>query len=148
MSRQLPEVTVCLPPRWRRRSDPDRGVLLHARAPAPPPSGVHPEVVLRVEPVAAPLVAWRAEALTELANRLYDFELDDVEDYELEGRPVAYRRFAHRIAVADLVSEQWAWQVGGTGLVLTCTVAREDYAAWCDVFESIAATLDPGLDAA
>lgn len=113
-----------------------------------PPSGVHPEVVLTVEPVGAPLDVWRADALAELAQVLDDFELDDAEDYELEGRPVAYRRFAHRHVLADLVSEQWAWLLDRTGLVLSCTVAREDYAAWCEVFEAVAATVEPRWEAA
>ena len=121
---------------------------MHARAPSLPPSGVHPEVVLRIEPVTESLVDWRRDALAELATVLEDFELDDSDHYELDGRPVAYRRFAHRCLLADLVSEQWAWLVDRTGLVLTCTVARDDYADWCEVFESIAATVDPAWEAA
>jgi hypothetical protein len=56
---------------------------------------------------------------------------------------VAYRRFAHRVGLAALVSDQWAWLTDGVGVTLTCTVAREDYADYCDVFEAVAETVDP-----
>ena len=134
---------IALPARWRRTSDPDRGVLVAARQAKAPPSGVSPELVLCVRPVDADLSGWRARALAELAARLDRFELEDEDDFELEGRPVAYRRFAHRVGLADLVSDQWAWLVGGHGVTLTGTVAREDYADYCDVFEVVAETVDP-----
>jgi hypothetical protein len=93
--------------------------------------------------VSADLVTWRAAALAELGRRLDDFEVEDADDYERGGRPVAYRRFAHRVAATDLVSEQWAWLVDGRGITLTGTVARVDYPAYCDLFEAVAETVDP-----
>jgi len=42
-----------------------------------------------------------------------------------------------------VVSDQWAWLVDGVGVTLTCTVAREDYADYYDVFEAVAETVDP-----
>lgn len=144
---------ICLPPRWRRTSDPSRGVVVAARSPEVPGSGVRPELVLRCVPVSDDprsdgpvcddLGAWRDGALAELASRLDDFELEDEDRYELGGHEVAYRRFAHRTALDDLVCDQWAWLVDGRGLTLTCTVAREDYADYCDLFEAIAETFDP-----
>lgn len=141
---RLHDLTIALPPRWRRRSDPDHGVLVHARAAVVPDSGTAPELVLRCTPVDDDLLAWRADALTGLGAQLAGFELEDQDAFDLEGRPVTYARFAHRLGTAELVSEQWSWVVGGTGLTLTGTVAREDYADYCDVFEAVAATLEPG----
>ncbi|WP_121254499.1 hypothetical protein [Nocardioides ferulae] len=140
------DVGITLPRSWRRRSDPDHGVLISARTAAVPPSGVRPELVLRCTPVDAPLRAWRDVALGELAARLPDFELEDADEYDLHGHPVLYHRFAHRGPTADLVSEQWSWVVGTgrgrAGVTLTGTSTREDYPDWCEVFESVAATVD------
>lgn len=136
---------ICLPPRWRRTSDPSGGVVVAARAPEVPGSGVRPELVLRCVPVSGDLGAWRDGAVSALATRLDDFELEDEDRYELGGHEVDYRRFAHRAALDDLLCDQWAWLVDGQGLTLTCTVAREDYADYCDVFEAIAETFDPAL---
>jgi hypothetical protein len=136
------EVRVDLPVRWHRRDDPGHGVLVAARPRLVPASGYCPEVVVRCAAVSEGLASWRAEALDALAAQLPDFALEDEDDYELGDQPVAYRRFAHRVGSADLLSEQWAWQVDGLGVTLTCSVAREDYPTFCDVFEEIAATLE------
>ena len=136
---------ICLPPRWRRTSDPSRGVVVAARAPEVPGSGVRPELVLRCVPVSDGLGAWRDGAVAELAERLDAFELEDEDRYDLGGHEVAYLRFAHRAVLHDLVCDQWAWLVDGQGVSLTCTVAREDYPVYCDVFEAIAETFDPAF---
>ena len=145
---RLLDLTIALPPRWRRRSDPDHGVLVHARAAVVPDSGTAPELVLRCAAVDDDLLTWRAEALVELADQLVGFDVEDEDAFELEGRPVAYTRFGHRLGLAELMSEQWSWLLGGTGITLTGTVAREDYADYCDVFEAVAATFEPGSRAA
>lgn len=142
------DLGIVIPPRWRRRSDPDHGVLVSARAPLVPPSGVSPELVLACTRVDLELGAWRDEAMRELAHRLDDFDVEDEDAFDLLGHDVAYRRFAHRRGAADIVSEQWAWLVGTLGLTLTCSVAREDYWDWCEVFETIAETVDLGSLAA
>jgi hypothetical protein len=141
------DLGITLPAGWARRSDPDRGVLLAARSPSPTASGVRPEVTLRCVPVAEDLATWRDLALAELGDRLVDFEVEDADDYTLDGRPVAYRRFAHRVALVDVVCEQWSWAVDGLGVTLTGSVAREDYPAYCEVFEQIAETVDLGASA-
>jgi hypothetical protein len=145
---RLRDLTIALPARWRRRTDPDHGVLVHARAAVVPPSGTAPELVLRCAPVDDDLPAWRSDALQDLAGQLVDFDVEDEDAFELEGRPVVYARFGHRFGSGDLVSEQWSWLIGGTGITLTGTVAREDYADYCDVFEAVAATFEPGSRAA
>lgn len=142
------DVGIALPATWRRRADPDRGVLVTARAAVVPTSGVRPELTLRCTPVAEGLRSWRAGAMAELAERLVDFELEDEDDFDLDGHDVAYRRFAHRYGRADLMCDQWAWLVEGIGITLTCSVAREDYADYCDVFEAIAETVELGSLAA
>lgn len=144
----IADLTIALPPRWRRRDDPDHGVLVHARAPVVPPSGTAPELVLRCTAVDDDLTSWRAAALDELAAQLPAMEVEDEDVFDLEGRETVYVRFAHRLGLADLVSEQWAWCVGRLGFTLTGTVAREDYADYCDVFEAVAATFEPGSRAA
>jgi hypothetical protein len=141
---RLLDLTIALPPRWRRRSDPEHGVLVHARAGGVPAGGAAPELVLRCAPVDDDLAAWRRAAHAELAQRLVGFDLEDEDAFELAGRPVVYARFGHRLGLAELVSEQWSWLIGRTGITLTGTVAREEYADYCDVFEAVAATFEPG----
>jgi hypothetical protein len=139
---------IILPPRWRCTCDPARGVVVVARQASVPPSGVPPELVLCRTAVDGSLASWRARALVGLAERLDAFDLEDEDDVELDGREAAYRRFGHRDGFADLVSDQWAWLVDGLGVTLTCTVAREDYADYCEVFEAVAETVDPARVAA
>lgn len=136
------DLGIAVPPTWRRRSDPARGVLMTARAANLPESGVRPEATLTCAPVDLDLESWRDEAMAELAERLHDFALEDDDTYDLDGHDVAYRRFAHRVGGADLLCDQWAWVVGGLGITLTCSVAREDYGDYYEVFEAIAATVD------
>lgn len=138
------DLGIAVPQGWRRRSDPARGVLVAARATALPASGVRPELTLTATPVDLDLEAWREAAMAELAGRLDDFALEDDDTYDLDGYDVAYRRFAHRVGGADLLCDQWAWVVGGVGITLTCSVAREDYGDYFEVFETIAETVDLG----
>lgn len=148
----IADLGIALPRNWRRTSDPDRGVLVSAKAPTVPASGFRPELTLRCSPAGGPLAAWRAHDLEDLAGRLRDFAVEDEDDFDLMGHDVAYRRFAHRQADVDVLCDQWAWLVdrppATLGVTLTCSVAREDYWDWCDVFESIAETVDPGPGAA
>ncbi|MCD4524202.1 hypothetical protein [Nocardioides sp. cx-173] len=136
------DLGIALPPSWRQRADPDHGVLVTARASSLPASGVRPELTLACVPVDRPLEEWRAEAMRDLEARLEDFDLEDDDEFDLFGHAVAYRRFAHRLGTADLLCDQWAWRVGSVGVTLTCSVAREDYWDYCDVFEAIAETVD------
>lgn len=135
---------IAVPPTWRRRCDPDHGVLVAARATRLPASGVSPDLVLRCSRVDdnEDLTAWRERAMGELADLLVDFALEDDDQFDLLGHDVAYRRFAHRVGTADVLCDQWAWLAEGVGLTLTCSVAREDYPDYCDVFEAIAETVD------
>ena len=134
---------IILPPRWRCTCDPARGVVVVARQASVPPSGVPPELVLCCTRVEGTLASWRSQAIEALAARLDAFELEDADELELDGREAAYHRFAHRVGLGDLVCDQWAWLVDGVGVTLTGTVAREDYADYCDVFEAVAETVDP-----
>jgi hypothetical protein len=141
-------IGICLPATWRRRTSPAHGVVVSARSTVLPPSGVHPELTLRCAAVDADLVRWRHEALRDLSRRLVDFDVEDDDVFELLGRDVAYHRFAHRLGAADVLSDQWAWLVDGLGITLTCSVARQDYPDYCDVFEAIAETVSIGPRAA
>ena len=139
------DITLCLPATWRRRAALAHGVVVSARSAVLPASGVPPELTVRCAAVDTDLRAWRATAIRELARRLVDFEVEDEDEFELLGEDVVYHRFAHRLGLADVLSDQWAWLSGGLGVTLTCSVARVDYPAYCDVFEAIAETvrLDP-----
>jgi hypothetical protein len=136
------DLGIALPPTWRRRSDPDHGVLVAARATVLPASGVCPELTLTCAAVDVPLARWREQAVRELATRLDDFELEDEDVFDLFGHDVDYRRFAYRLGAADLLCDQWAWRAGPMGVTLTGTVARIDYWDYCDVFETVAETVD------
>lgn len=134
-------VSVALPRRWATRADPEHGIVVAARATAVPPSGFAPEIVVRSVPVATGLEAWRDEALSALAVQLDGFEVEDSDAFELGGLPATYRRFAHRVGTTEVICDQWAWIVDGVGVTLTGSVAREEYAAYCDLFEDVAATV-------
>lgn len=136
---------ISLPPRWRQHTDPGHGVLVTARCPVAGGTGVVPLIRLEVAPVRGTLQQWRTDDLGDTAARRTDFELDDEDEFDLEGREVAYRRFGFRRGTDDLLCEQWAWLADGRGFTLTCTVGRADYADFCDLFEAVAATFDPAL---
>lgn len=74
--------------------------------------------------------------------------VEDEDAFELSGHRVGYRRFGHRDGGVELVSEEWTWQVDGSRLALTGTVPRADYLTVCDLFEDVAATVDPDALAA
>ena len=139
---------IALPVGWRHSTDPDRGVLVSARAPAAGRSGVVPLIRLDVSSVAGSLNAWRERELASVAGRRTCFELDEEDEYDLGGRTTAYRRFGYRRGEDDLVCEQWAWLITGRGYTLTCTVGRADYADHCDLFEAVAGTFEPEARAA
>ncbi|GAA3829936.1 hypothetical protein [Nocardioides panacisoli] len=136
------DVLVTVPARWHRREDLKHGVVVAARARAAPPSGHPPELVVRCAAVEESLATWRAGAIAALARQLPAFALEDRDEFDLGEQPVAYHRFGHRLGTLELLSEQWAWLVDGLGVTLTCTAAREDYPAFCDLFEAVAATVD------
>lgn len=142
------DLGIALPPSWRRTTDPDRGVLVAARAAAVPASGFRPELVLRCASATPPLASWRQGELDDLARRLRDFVVEDDDEFDLLGHDVAYHRFAHRVGPVDVVCDQWGWLPGPLGVTLTCSVAREDYWDYCDVFEAIAETVHIGPQAA
>lgn len=139
-----PAVSLAVPRRWSTLDDPAPGVSLLARAPAPAPSGFTPELALHSGPVdgASSLTDWRAEAMSSLAAQLDALEVEDTDVIDLDGEPVGYARFSHRLGGADVVCDQWAWLRDGVGVTLTGTVARADYADYCDLFENVAATVE------
>lgn len=95
---------------------------------------------IATRPGASPArLEWRIGATPD-----YDgLTVEDEDSYELAGHPVHYRRFGHRDGGAELLSEEWTWQLDGTCVVLTGTVARDDYLSVCDLFEDVASTLAP-----
>ena len=136
------DLGIALPPSWRRTAAPDRGVLVSARAPNLPVSGFRPEVVLR----------FGSASLGDLARELNDFAVEDEDEFDLFGHDVSYQRFAHRVGEVDVVCDQWSWHADAPttapDVTLTCSVARQDYWDYCDVFEAIAETVDLGPRAA
>lgn len=85
-------------------------------------------------------VAWRRGAPSADPG---DAVVEDEDRYDLAGHEVGYRRLGHRADGVELVSEEWRWQVGDQVVVLTGTVPRADYLAVCDLFEEVAAGVDP-----
>ncbi|MGA8255313.1 MAG: hypothetical protein WB767_01935 [Nocardioides sp.] len=149
MSTSSPVLSISVPQTWRRRADPAHGVLVAARAPTPRASGFRPEIVARCVLDPGPdLSRWRLDALGDLADVLDDFALEDDDEFDLLGQRVAYARFAHRCLATDVICEQWAWLRDGVGITLTCSVAREDYADYCDLFETVAESVELGPAAA
>ncbi|WP_183101208.1 hypothetical protein [Nocardioides pelophilus] len=136
------DVTLTVPRTWHTRRDLGHGVILAARPRSVPTSGVSPEIALRCSAVDVDLAVWRGQAVLDLRAQLVDFALEDADEFDLGDHRVAYVRFAHRFGAADVVCDQWAWLVDGLGVTLTCSVAREDYLTYCDLFEDVAATVD------
>lgn len=132
-----------LPAGWRpvRRAS---GIDVAADGP-PGGDGVRPRLELWREPVPEPtLGAWQDRAMRDLAARLVAFDVEDADEFDLLGRPVAYRRHAHLLGGRDLICDRWAWLADGTGVTLVGTVPRADYWDCCDVFEAVAESVDPG----
>lgn len=136
------DVTLTVPRTWHTRRSPAHGIVLAARPRTIPASGISPEIVVRCAPVEVELGTWRGQALLDLRAQLTDFALEDADQFDLGDQRVSYHRFAHRFGAADVVCDQWSWLVDGLGVTLTCSVAREDYLAYCDLFEDVAATVD------
>lgn len=155
---QPQDLVVALPRRWVRQRSTDDGVVLAARAREVPRSGVAPELVLRSTPLdtgaaEAPdggLHAWAAASRAVLETQLDGLDVEDEDTYELDGRPVLYRRFSHRAGGPggsggrDVVCDQWSWVADGVAVTLTGSVARADYLDYCDLFEDVAATVELG----
>ena len=99
-------------------------------------------VVVATRPGPAPArLEWRSGPAPA-----YDgLVVEDEDGFELAGHPVDYRRFGHRADGVELVSEEWTWHVDGERHALTGTVPRDDYLSVCDLFEDVAATVEPGV---
>ena len=100
-------------------------------------------VVVATRPGPAPArLEWRSGPAPA-----YDaLVVEDEDAFDLAGHPVDYRRFGHRANGVELVSEEWTWRADGDRLTLTGTVPRHDYLSVCDLFEDVAATVDPEVD--
>lgn len=119
-----PPEPLLWPPGWRRRTS---GTTTSATAPARPG---------RPPPPA------RLELRTGGVAVHHAIDVEDEEVLDLDGHPVTYRRFGHREDGAELVSEEWTWQVDDVLHVLTGTVRRDGYLEVCDLFETAAASVD------
>lgn len=129
----LPDIDLCLPDGWTI----ERGhlpLVLCARSRLIAPSGFTPRLIVTARPTAH-------EGDDPVSSMVQEMEIEDSDEYEIAGRPVTYLLLGHSQDGRALVSEQWTWQVDGTDLVLTGTMAREDYLVYCEVFERIASTV-------
>jgi hypothetical protein len=124
-----------MPRRWRR-------VRGGYAAPGAHGSGVAPRLEHRTQPHDGSLAAWR-DLVARADEGRPGFDLEDEDTFELAGHAVEYRRFGHTVAGVHVLSDQWLWVVDGVGHQLLGTVAAEEYASYCDVFESVAETFDP-----
>lgn len=128
---RTPHVQIALPRSWSTDRTPGHGLLAAARSRTVPPSGFAPELSLRHALVGT------ADPITATP----DLEVEDSDDYDLDGVPVSYVRLGHRLGSHDVVSERWSWLVGDVVVTLTGTVARVDYPDYADLFEDVAATV-------
>ena len=126
---------VTMPRRWVRV----RGGYV---APGVHGSGLAPRLEHRTEPFDDSLAAWHRAVAGADASRP-DFALEDEDEFELAGHDAVYRRFGHLRSGIPVLSDQWLWVVDGTAHQLLGTVAAEEYADYCDVFESVAETFEP-----
>ena len=108
-------------------------------------SGLAPRLEHRAESVDQDLDGWLRLVAAADASRA-DHDLEDEDAFELGGHDVVYRRFSHTVAGVPVLSDQWLWVVDGVGHQLLGTVAADEYADYCDVFESVAETFDPDAD--
>ena len=99
-----------------------------------------PRFALDAEPVDCSFESWQEKALATLSDLLQRFEEEDTDDYPVGEDLARYRRVSFVSSEQHLVSEQWCWLIEGVGFTLTGTVAREDYADFCDLFEDVAGT--------
>ena len=134
------DISIGVPSGWRQTSDLDHGIVVAARAPGTPGSGFVPSFVLDAEPVDCSFESWQEKALAALSDLLQRFDDEDTDDYRLGPGLARYRRVSHVSSEHDLVSEQWCWLIDGVGFTLTGTVAREDYADFCELLEDVADT--------
>ena len=132
MTARLP---VTMPRRWPRV----RGGYL---APGVHGSGLAPRLEHRTEPFDGDLDAW-CRLVAEADTARPDHDLQDEDAFELGGHAVVYRRFGHCVSGVPVLSDQWLWVVEGLAHQLLGTVAADEYADYCDVFESVAETFDP-----
>ena len=126
---------VTMPRRWPR-------VRGGYAAPGVHGSGLAPWLEHRAEPFDEDLDGWRRLVAAADASRT-GYDLEDEDTFELGGHDVVYRRFSHTVAGVPVLSDQWLWVVDGLGHQLLGTVAADEYADYCDVFESVAETFDP-----
>lgn len=124
------QLSLAVPRHWPAQDPPTHDVVLEARSPVVPASGFTPEIVLRTVP------------LDDLPAPAAGVEVEDADAFEMSGHSVGYERLGHVVGATDVVTDQWTWIVGDTAVVLTGTVARADYADYCDVFEDVASTVD------
>jgi hypothetical protein len=126
-----------MPPRWVR-------VKRQYAAPGVHGSGLAPHLEHRAQKFGGSLDDWRLRVSAADASRDLDVEDDDC--FEVAGHECIYRRFGHTVAGVAVLTDQWLWVVDGIGHQLFGTVAAVDYEEYCDVFESVAETFDPGTD--
>jgi len=136
------DVALALPRQWITRRQPAPDIVVLSRARTVPASGFRPELVVQSQPVTGDLESWCDDTATALREQWDRLELEDDDVFDLNGHRVGYRRFAHVVGAVDVMCEQWSWLVEGHGITLTCSVAREDYLDYGDLFEQVADTVE------
>jgi hypothetical protein len=124
-SADLPlSLPVALPARWRRI--PDTTTWCAPGSPSPATIRCH---LTDTEPDLEP----------------HDADVEDEDTYEIGTAVATYTRFGHAGAALHLLSDRWVWPIEGGWFVLTGTVERGRYPAYCDVFEEVAQTFDASV---
>ncbi|MEI2714040.1 MAG: hypothetical protein V9G04_12310 [Nocardioides sp.] len=133
---------LALPPGWEPTGSRATGVVLAARTGHAGLSGLTAQARLTRRAGVGSLEQWQTLALAR-ASRHTAFDLEDEDAYEVAGHDAAYARYGYRQGDDDLLGEHWAWVIDGVGYLLTATMAREDYADFCDDVEEIAESFRP-----
>ena len=129
---------VTMPRRWVRVRGGHAAPGIHG-------SGLAPRLEHRAEAYDGTLDSWH-RLVADADETRRDFDLEDEDEFELAGYDAVYRRFGHTRAGIPVLSDQWLWVVDGVAHQLLGTVATQEYADYCDVFESVAETFDPDGD--
>jgi hypothetical protein len=118
---------VVLPARWRRLPD----TTTWCAPGAPPPATIRCRL-----------------SATEPGLEPDDVDVEDEDAYEIGAAEARYTRFGHGDGPDHLLSDRWVWPIEGGWFVLTGTVERAGYPAYCDVFEEVARTFTAPVDPA
>ncbi|WP_110206914.1 hypothetical protein [Nocardioides daejeonensis] len=109
-----------------------------------PDSSFRPRATLTSAPSALSLRDLLRVRVEELREALQDVDVEDAEIHDLGITDACYVRVLHRLDSRDVITEIWVWLLADTAWTLTATVDHRDYVDFCDTFELLATSFQPG----